>query len=182
MFNRLKNVFSQVKKQFTSTLTGITERNKRKNKDEKTKQAAEPSKKSEEKSDIKTPEVEKPKKKSAIKAFVEDRKKTAITKQEAYRRMGIPDNLTYKVGDKSITISKIDKYLKSKGIDMTDYFLGSTKDYKYKKKTYDKQKKKFNDKILELYGREDIDDDYVDALNVMMFGNDIAFDYMKLYK
>ena len=184
-FNKISNTFSKVKNVFTRQ-TGTRKEKKQRQKPQKPQKE----KKQKKQQSEKTPEPEKipePKKqKSKLAKTVENQldkfRKISITKQEAYRRMGIADDLVYKVGDKSISTKDIDRYLKSKGIDMTDFFLGSTANFKYKKKSYQKQKKKFNDKILELYRNEDIDDNYVDALNVMMFGADIGFDYNKLYK
>ena len=185
-FNKISNTFSKVKNVFTRQ-TGTEKRKEKKQRQKPQKPQKE---KKQSKQPEKAPEPEKipePKKqKSKLAKTVENQldkfRKISITKQEAYRRMGIADDLVYKVGDKSISTKDIDRYLKSKGIDMTDFFLGSTANFKYKKKSYQKQKKKFNDKILELYRNEDIDDNYVDALNVMMFGADIGFDYNKLYK
>lgn len=191
MFKRLNNAFNKISDTFSKVRNVFTKQTeKRKEKKQRQKPQKPQKEKKSSKQPEKAPEPEKipepKKKKSKLAKTVENQldkfRKVSITKQEAYRRMGIADDLVYKVGDKSITTKDIDRYLKSKGIDMTDFFLGSTANFKYNKKSYQKQKKKFNDKILELYRNEDIDDSYIDALNVMMFGADIGFDYNKLYK
>lgn len=183
-FNKISDIFSKVKNVFTK------QTEKRKEKKQQKQQKPQKEKKQSKQQSEKAPEPEKipepKKKKSKLAKTVENQldkfRKVSITKQEAYRRMGIADNLVYKVGDKSISTKDIDRYLKSKGIDMTEFFLGSTANFKYNKKSYQKQKKKFNDKILELYKDENIDDNYIDALNVMMFGADIGFNYSQIYK
>lgn len=192
MFKRLNNAFNKISDTFSKVRNVFTKQTGQEKRKEKKQQKPQKPQKEKKKSKQpeKAPEPEKipePKKqKSKLAKTVENQldkfRKVSITKQEVYRRMGIADDLVYKVNDKSISTKDIDRYLKSKGIDMIDFFLGSTANFKYNKKSYQKQKKKFNDKILELYRNEDIDDDYVDALNIMMFGADIGFDYNKLYK
>lgn len=190
MFKRLNNAFNKISDTFSKVRNVFTKQTEKRKEKKQQKQQKQQKEKKQSKQPEKAPEPEKipepKKKKSKLAKTVENQldkfRKVSITKQEAYRRMGIADDLVYKVGDKSISTKDIDRYLKSKGIDMTDFFLGSTANFKYNKKSYQKQKKKFNDKILELYKDENIDDSYVDALNVMMFGADIGFDYNKLYK
>lgn len=184
MFNKIRNIFENVKKAITSQ--GVTRKEKKSKQSEekrKEKRSKKPKAPPEEK-----PEDEKvkPAKKSKLSKAIEKQfdkfRRVEITKQEAYRRMGIKDDSVYSVGNKEISAHDIDTYLKNHGIDMTDYFLGSTKDYKYRKRTYKKQQQKFADKIAELARDESLDQDYVDALTVMMLGSDIAFDYMTVYK
>lgn len=184
MFNKIRDIFKQVQKAITSQ--GVTRKEKR-SKQREEKKKTKKSKKPEAPPPDEIPEEKpKPPKKSKLSKTIEKQldkfRKVEITKQEAYRRMGIKDDSVYTVGNKEISARDIDKYLKEHGIDMTDYFLGSTKDYKYRKKTYKKQQQKFADKISELAADKSLDQDYIDALTVIMLGSDIAFDYMTVYK
>lgn len=185
MFNKIRDIFKQV--QLAITTQGVTRKEKREKQRQEKKRKTKKSKKSEAPKDEPLPEQKsEPVKKSKLSKAVEKQldkfRKVEITKQEAYRRMGIKDDTVYTVGDKEISAYDIDVYLKKHGIDMIDYFLGSTKDYKYRKKTYKKQQSKFADKIADLAKDTSLDQDYVDALTVMMLGSDIAFDYMTVYK
>lgn len=186
MFNKIRDIFKQV---FNSVkLPGTRKEPKtEKPEDKKTKKRSKKPKKPE-KPDTKPenePVTNKSKKSKLAKAVqnqLDKFRKVEITKQEAYRRMGIKDDSVYTVGNKEISAKDIDKYLKEHGYDMTEYFLGNTADFKYNKKTYRKQQSRFAYKISQLAADKSLDQDYVDALTVMMLGSDIAFDYTTVYK
>lgn len=185
MFNKIRDIFKQVYK--SVRLPGRKEqKQEKKPEDRKKKRDKKPKKPEKPESEPKNePVISKPKKSKLAKAIenqLDKFRKIEITKQEAYRRMGIKDESVYTVGNKEISAKDIDKYLKQHGYDMTEYFLGNTADFKYNKKTYRKQQSRFADKISQLAKDKSLDQDYVDALTVMMLGSDIAFDYTTVYK
>lgn len=172
-----KRVSSQIRQAVTktieSTTTVIKERATRRREKRKTsKEAVKPD----------TTIDEKPKQPET--PITDQREKITITKREAYRRMGIRDDLSYNVNGKKITMGMVDKYFRQNGIDITRYMLGDTKDYKYDKKTWKKQQEKFASKIENLYkiaDKKGLDPDMLDALNAFVLGEDIVFDYNQIF-